>query len=110
VKLSAGIALFLISTPVLAEPSYSTIIEAIGNRMRDARSIQIQNMRRMNNGDWCGFVSAALSESGYADPVAFGVRVATLEVFVEPDLYAVAGADAIERDLNGLRDVCGELR
>src|SRR5215207_3342675 len=115
VKIAAlTLAVVLISNTAKAiELDSPAVAKAIANRLREPDSMRLHNMSRTKAGDVCGLVSGRNVFGSYSEPVPFGVRVATLEVFIQPDPAArpetKQQAASINRDLKGLVEVCGDL-
>ena len=109
-----ALAVVLISESATAiEFDSPAVTTAIANRLRDPDSMRLHNMSRTKAGDFCGLVSGRNVFGSYSEPVPFGVRVATLEVFIQPDPAArpetKQQAASLDRDLKGLVEVCGEV-
>src|SRR5215207_3634659 len=109
-----ALAVVLISDSATAiEFDSPAVAKAISNRLRDPDSMRLHNVSRTEAGDFCGLVSGRNVFGSYSEPVPFGVRVATLEVFIQPDPAArpetKQQAASINRDLKGLVEVCGDL-
>jgi hypothetical protein len=115
VKIAAlALAVVLVSdSATTIELGSPAIAKALANRLRDPDSMRLHNVSRTKAGDVCGLVSGRNVFGSYSDPVPFGVRVASLEVFIQPDTAArpetKQQAASLDRDSKGLVEVCGEV-